>query len=161
MEGLHTPHKVKSAVAGCPRNCSEAYVKDIGLVAVEGGWEIYVGGAAGGTVRKGDLLARTESAEEASQIALAFLQHYREHGEHLERTYGFLERVGLDAVRDAVLPEERMVALLERFAIAKAACDPDPWRERREPVHPKQFSELDSEPLDLDLVAVAAGGAAR
>ena len=156
MEGLHTPHKVKSAVAGCPRNCSEAYVKDIGLVAVEGGWEIYVGGAAGGTVRKGDLLARTESAEDASQIALAFLQHYREHGEHLERTYGFLERVGLDAVKDAVLPPERRAALLERFAIAKAACDPDPWQERTEPVHPKQFAELDSRP-ELDLVAVAEG----
>ena len=144
MEGLHTPHKVKSAVAGCPRNCSEAYVKDIGLVAVEGGWEIYVGGAAGGTVRKGDLLSRTESAEEASQIALAFLQHYREHGEHLERTYGFLERVGLEAVKEAVLPPDRRAALLERFAIAKAACDPDPWRERADPVHPKQFAELDS-----------------
>ena len=156
MEGLHTPHKVKSAVAGCPRNCSEAYVKDIGLVAVEGGWEIYVGGAAGGTVRKGDLLARTESPEEASQIALAFLQHYREHGEHLERTYGFLERVGLEAVREAVLPPGRRAALLERFAIAKAACDPDPWRERADPVHPKQFAELDSEPA-LDLVAVAEG----
>ena len=156
MEGLHTPHKVKSAVAGCPRNCSEAYVKDIGLVAVEGGWEIYVGGAAGGTVRKGDLLARTESAEEASQIALAFLQHYREHGEHLERTYGFLERVGLEAVKEAVLPPERRAALLERFAIAKAACDPDPWQERADPVHPKQFAELDSEPA-LDLVAVAEG----
>ena len=56
MEGLYTPHKVKSAVTGCPRNCAEAYVKDIGLVAVEGGWELYVGGAAGATVRKGDLL---------------------------------------------------------------------------------------------------------
>ena len=155
MEGLHTPHKVKSAVAGCPRNCSEAYVKDIGLVAVEGGWEIYVGGAAGGTVRKGDLLARSESAEEASQIALAFLQHYREQGDHLERTYGFLERVGLEAVQEAVLPPGRRAALLERFAIAKAACDPDPWRERASPVHPKQFAELDSEP-ELDLVAVAA-----
>ena len=65
MEGLHTPHKVKSAVAGCPRNCSEAYVKDIGLVAVEGGWEIYVGGASGATVRKGDLLARVDTDAEA------------------------------------------------------------------------------------------------
>src|SRR4051812_33682265 len=150
MEGLHTPHKVKSAVTGCPRNCAEAYVKDIGLVAIEGGWEVYVGGAAGGTVRKGDLLARTETAEDASQLALAFLQHYREHGEHLERTYGFLERVGLDAVKDAVLPAEGRTALLERFAIAKAACDPDPWQERASPVHPKQFEEL-------DLVAAAEG----
>ena len=58
MEGLHTPHKVKAAVSGCPRNCAESYVKDIGIVAVEGGWEIYVGGAAGASVRKGDLLTQ-------------------------------------------------------------------------------------------------------
>jgi nitrite reductase (NADH) large subunit len=154
MEGLHTPHKVKSAVAGCPRNCSEAYVKDIGLVAVEGGWEVYVGGAAGGSVRKGDLLARVATQEEAAAVALAFLQHYREHGEHLERTYAYLERVGLEAVQDAVLPAERRAALLERLAIAKAACDPDPWRERHAPVHPRQFSELDTE-AGLDLVAAA------
>src|SRR5918996_3486769 len=56
-EGLHTPHKVKSAVSGCPRNCAEATVKDIGVVAVEGGWQIRVGGAAGATVREGDVLA--------------------------------------------------------------------------------------------------------
>src|SRR6185503_262260 len=91
MEGLYTPHKVKSAVAGCPRNCSEAYVKDIGLVAVEGGWEVYVGGAAGGTVRKGDLLATVADSEQATRLALAFLQHYREQAEYLERTYGYVE----------------------------------------------------------------------
>ena len=155
MEGLHTPHKVKAAVAGCPRNCSEAYVKDIGLVAVEGGWEVYVGGAAGGSVRKGDLLTTVGTQEEATRVALAFLQHYRERGEHLERTYGYLERVGVEAVQDAVLDPAEQAALLERFAIAKAACDPDPWRERSAPMHPKQFAELDSEPASLDLVTLA------
>jgi len=154
MEGLHTPHKVKSAVAGCPRNCSEAYVKDIGLVAVEGGWEIYVGGASGASIRKGDLLTTVATDAEAKRVALAFLQHYREQGDHLERTYGYLERVGLEAVQEAVLVPERMAELLERFAIAKAACDPDPWRERSAPVHPKQFAELDSD-AGLDLVALA------
>jgi nitrite reductase (NADH) large subunit len=146
MEGLHTPHKVKSAVTGCPRNCAEAYVKDIGLVAVEGGWEIYVGGAAGGTVRKGDLLAAADTSTEAIRLALAFLQHYRERAEHLERTYAYLERVGIDAVRAAVLDADEQAALLDRYRIAKAAVDPDPWRERYDPVHPKQFAELDSEP---------------
>jgi nitrite reductase (NADH) large subunit len=146
MEGLYTPHKVKSAVAGCPRNCSEAYVKDIGIVAVEGGWEVYVGGAAGSTVRKGDLLAKVEEGEEALRVALAFLQHYREHAEYLERTYAYLERVGIEAVREAVLAPEKRAVLLERYAIAKAAADPDPWRERSDPVHPKQFAELDTEP---------------
>ncbi|WP_372788385.1 nitrite reductase large subunit NirB [Paraconexibacter sp.] len=158
MEGLHTPHKVKAAVTGCPRNCAEAYVKDIGLVAIENGWEIYVGGAAGASVRKGDLLATVETAEEAQRLALVYLQYYREHGEHLERTYGFQERLGLEAIQAVVLDPEQQAALLERFAIAKAACDPDPWRERREPVHPKQFAELDSDPEGLDLVAMAAAG---
>lgn len=147
MEGLYTPHKVKSAVAGCPRNCSEAYVKDIGIVAVEGGWELYVGGAAGSTVRKGDLLERVDDGEQALRVALAFLQHYREHADYLERTYAFVERVGIDAVREAVLDRRAQALLLERYAIAKAAADPDPWREGRDPVHPRQFAELDSEPV--------------
>ena len=157
MEGLHTPHKVKAAVTGCPRNCAEAYVKDIGLVAIEGGsWEVYVGGAAGASVRKGDLLATLADEHEAKRVALAFLQHYRETGEHLERTYTYMERVGLEAVQAVVLDPEQQAALLERFAIAKAACDPDPWRERADPVHPRQFAELDSE-AELDLVALAVG----
>ncbi len=158
MEGLHTPHKVKAAVTGCPRNCAEAYVKDIGLVAIENGWEVYVGGAAGASVRKGDLLTTVETAEEAKRVALAYLQHYREHGEHLERTYHYMERVGLEAVQAVVLDPEQQTGLLERYAIAKAACDPDPWRERYAPVHPNQFSELDSDPEGLDLVALAAAG---
>jgi nitrite reductase [NAD(P)H] large subunit len=146
MEGLYTPHKVKSAVSGCPRNCAESYVKDIGLVAVDGGWEVYVGGAAGGTVRKGDLLDRMDDSESAIRLALAFLQHYREEAEYLERTYAYIERVGIEAVRDAVLDPSEQARLIERYAIAKAAADPDPWLERREPVHPKQFAELDTEP---------------
>jgi nitrite reductase (NADH) large subunit len=142
MEGLYTPHKVKSAVTGCPRNCAEAYVKDIGLVAVEGGWELYVGGASGATVRKGDLLATVTTSDEAIRLALAFLQHYRESAEYLERTYTYLERVGVETVRTAVL--ESIDALLDRYRIAKAAADPDPWQERHDPVHPRQFAELDS-----------------
>ena len=154
MEGLYTPHKVKGAVTGCPRNCAEAYVKDIGLVAVEGGWEVYVGGAAGATVRKGDLLATLPTSDEAIRVSLAFLQHYRESAEYLERTYAYIARVGIEPVREAVL--EHLDALIERYKIAKAAADPDPWRERHTPVHPKQFSELDSEPA---LVGPPAEGA--
>jgi nitrite reductase (NADH) large subunit len=161
MEGLYTPHKVKAAVTGCPRNCAEAYVKDIGLVAIgtptQPGWEIYVGGAAGATVRKGDLLATVSTPEEAKELALVFLQHYREHAEYLERTYGYLERVGIEAVRDAVMDPANAAELLERYRTAKAAADPDPWRERHNPVSPKQFAELDTD-ADL-LVGPPAGGA--
>jgi nitrite reductase (NADH) large subunit len=156
MEGLYTPHKVKSAVSGCPRNCAEAYVKDIGVVAVEGGWEIYIGGAAGGTVRKGDLLAKVDTPEDAKRISLAFLQHYREQAEYLERTYGYVERVGLEAIQKAVLDPDEQAALLERYRIARSAADPDPWQERHAPATPKQFAELDTEPA---LVGPPAGAA--
>jgi len=148
MEGLYTPHKVKSAVSGCPRNCAESYVKDIGVVAVEGGWEVYVGGAAGSTVRKGDLLASVETRAEALRVAVTFLQYYRENAEYKERTYAFCERVGLETIKSAVLDEAggEPAALRERFRIAKAAVLDDPWLERRDPVHRRQFSELDPEP---------------
>jgi nitrite reductase (NADH) large subunit len=147
MEGLYTPHKVKSAVSGCPRNCAESYVKDIGIVAVEGGWEVYVGGAAGSTVRKGDLLGSVETKAQALRVAITFLQHYRENAEYLERTYGFVERVGIESIKAAVLDEEsgEPERLRERFRIAKAAVLADPWLERRDPANGKQFAELDSE----------------
>ena len=83
-----------------------------------------------------------------SAVALAFLQHYREHGEYLERTYAYHGARRARGGSRAVLDAERQAALLERFRIAKAACDPDPWRERHAPVHPKQFAELDTEPVD-------------
>jgi nitrite reductase (NADH) large subunit len=147
IEGLYTPHKVKLAVSGCPRNCAESLIKDIGIVAIEGGWELYVGGGGAGTIKKGELLATVATKDEVLRLAVIFLQHYREHGEYLERTMPFVERVGLDAIRAAVLDEAsgEPARLLERFRIAKAACDPDPWRERRAPVTANQFSELDSD----------------
>ena len=134
MEGLHTPHKVKAAVTGCPRNCSEAYVKDIGLVAVEGGWEIYVGGAAGAHRAQGrPARDRRDRARRRCAIALAFLQHYREHGEHLERTYGYIERVGLEAVQEAVLdPDGGRPRCSSASRSPRPPADPDPWRERRD-----------------------------
>jgi nitrite reductase (NADH) large subunit len=95
------------------------------------------------------------SSEAAKRAALAFLQYYRENAEYLERTYAFVERVGISEVREAVLGDAE-AALLERYRIAKAAADPDPWRERHAPVTPKQFAELDTEP---ELVGPPVGGA--
>ena len=129
-EGIHTPHKVKSAVSGCPRNCAESLVKDIGVVAVDGGWEILIGGAAGATVRRGDLLARVTNGDEVLSVASTFLQYYRENADYLERTYTFVERVGIDEIRRVVLDEAsgEPAALRERFALAKAAAG-DPWQD--------------------------------
>ncbi|HWF51239.1 MAG TPA: nitrite reductase large subunit NirB [Solirubrobacteraceae bacterium] len=147
-EGLHTPHKVKSGVSGCPRNCAEATVKDIGVVALEDAWQVRIGGAAGGSVREGDVLCTVNTRAEALRATTAFLQYYREHAEYKERTYDFVPRMGLDKVREAVLGEDSSAGLLERLRIAKAATL-DPWLERDAPYHPRQFNDLDA-PGDAD-----------
>src|SRR2546426_380206 len=94
LENLYTPHKTKMAVTGCPRNCSEATVKDIGLVGQEGSWQVVVGGAAGKHVRRADLLITVQTTDEALDAAMLFFQYYREHANYLERTYDFVERYG-------------------------------------------------------------------
>jgi len=164
-EGLHTPHKVKSGVSGCPRNCAEATVKDIGCVAVEGGWQVRGGGAAGGNVREADILATVETPTEALKLATTFLQYYRENAEYKERTYDFIPRIGLDQVREVVLDPDASAELLERFRLAKAAAIADPWLERDEPYHERQFTDLGEvgvgeggDPEELDLRELAAVG---
>jgi nitrite reductase (NADH) large subunit len=140
-EGLHTPHKLKSGVSGCPRNCAEATVKDIGAVAVEGGWQVRVGGAAGGTVREADVLCTVETADEALEIATTFMQYYRENGIFKERIYDFVPRLGLEGIKRVIFDLEQGAALRERFRIAKAAAG-DSWQERDELYHPNQFGDL-------------------
>ena len=159
-EGLHTPHKVKSGVSGCPRNCAEATIKDIGCVAVEGGWQVRAGGAAGGNVREADILATVATRAEALRVATTFLQFYRENADYKERTYDFIPRIGLEKVREIVLDEQIGAELRERLRIAKAAVK-DPWLERDDPYHPKQFSDLDEPGLgegEPALVGPPAGG---
>lgn len=140
FENLYTPAKVKMGSSGCPRNCAESSVKDIGAIAIEGGWQIYVGGAAGMEVRKGDVLATVETEEEAKDVMMAFMQFYRENGHYKERTYDFVPRIGLDNIRAVVLDEEsgEPERLRERLREAKAATS-DPWLERREPATKNQF----------------------
>lgn len=139
--GLESPGKLKLAVAGCPRNCSEAMVKDVGWVAVgDGRWEMYVGGAAGAHVRKGDLLCTVGDPDRAMLLTGRFIQYYRENARWLERTYGFMERVGVETVRAIVVEDrdgdgERLDAELERSLSAYS----DPWLEGREPVTSNQF----------------------
>ncbi|MGH8639841.1 MAG: (2Fe-2S)-binding protein, partial [Burkholderiales bacterium] len=140
FENLFTPHKVKMASVGCPRNCAEATVKDIGLIGVEGGWQVVVGGAAGKSVRQADLLITVETTESALRAAELFFQYYREHGNYLERTYDFVVRIGIDKVRkDTVYaPVEVQEGLLDRLRKSKARAR-DAWEEGRVPVHPSQF----------------------
>ena len=111
FQGIDTPGKVKLATAGCPRNCSEAMVKDLGAVAVEGGkWEIYIGGAAGAHVRKGDILCVVDSHEAVMKYAGRFIQYYRENAKYLERTYGFVERIGIEKIRAIVVEDSEGIA---------------------------------------------------
>jgi nitrite reductase (NADH) large subunit len=143
FENLFTPHKVKMATVGCPRNCAEATVKDIGLVGQEGGWQVVVGGAAGKSVRKADLLITVETTEAALEASELFFQYYREHANYLERTYDFVERIGIDKVRKETVyaPEPVRHALLDRFRKSKARSR-DAWQEGRQPVHRTQFIPL-------------------
>ena len=142
FENLFTPHKVKMAAVGCPRNCAEATVKDIGLVGQEGGWQVVVGGAAGKTVRKADLLITVETTEEALEAAELFFQYYREQANYLERTYDFVERLGIEKVRKETVyaPLAVQQALLRPAAeIEGAVARCVAGRRRRRPTRRSSF----------------------
>jgi nitrite reductase (NADH) large subunit len=149
FQGLESPAKMKLATAGCPRNCSEATTKDVGAVAIEGGrWEIYVGGAAGSRVRKGDVLCVVDSHDDVLRLMGRFMQYYRENAKWLERTYDFVERVGIDRVKRVVVDDEEGIA--ERLdAAVQGAVDAyvDPWTEAEAPKTSGQFADVLPLPL--------------
>jgi nitrite reductase (NADH) large subunit len=142
FQGLDSPAKLKLAAAGCPRNCSEALVKDVGVVAVEGGkWEIYVGGAAGAHVRKGDLLCTVSSNADVLGVTGRFLQYYRENAKYLERTYAFVARVGIEKIRAVVVDDgEGIVARLDEAIQRSVDAHRDPWLEANVPATANQFA---------------------
>ncbi|MGY1594436.1 nitrite reductase large subunit NirB [Geodermatophilus sp. SYSU D00708] len=151
FQGIESPAKMKLAVVGCPRNCAEAYVKDVGVVAIGNGrWEVYVGGAAGATVRKGDLLATVDSPSAVIELAGRFMQYYRENANWLERTYDFVPRVGLERIRAVLLEDsEGICADLDAGMQRSIDAYTDPWgQDAREPATPGQFrSSLPLVPL--------------
>lgn len=150
FQGIPSPGKMKLAVTGCPRNCAEALCKDVGVVAIEGGqWQIYVGGAAGAHVRKGDLLTTVDTADEVITLTGRFLQYYRENANWLERTYDFVPRVGIDRIREIVVSDSDGIAA-DLDANMQKSVDSyrDPWGESRDQVIPGQFrSSLPLVPL--------------
>jgi nitrite reductase (NADH) large subunit len=111
-------------------------------VAIEGGkWEIYLGGAAGGSVRKGDLLCTVSTHDEVLKYMGRFMQYYREHGKYLERTYHFLERVGIETLRRILIDDSLGIcAQLDRDIQKAVDAYQDPWKEAEVPLHPQQFS---------------------
>lgn len=159
FQGIEFPHKVKLAATGCPRNCAEATVKDIGFVAVDDGWEVYVGGAAGSRVRAGDLLCKVRTQEEVLRTAGRFMQYYREHGKWLERTPAFVERIGIDELRRVIVDDgDGIAADLDAGIQAAVDAYADPWREAERPIHPAQFA---TELIPLASLATANGSPVR
>ncbi|MDP8989733.1 MAG: nitrite reductase large subunit NirB [Acidobacteriota bacterium] len=143
LENLFTPHKFKMGVVGCPRNCAEATVKDLGLVGQDGSWQVVVGGAAGKSVRKADLLITVETTEQALEASDLFFQYYRENANYLERSYDFVERLGIEKIRKETVyaPEADKQKLLDRLARSKALAK-DAWLEGESPVTPNQFVQI-------------------
>ncbi len=144
FRGIDAPGKLKLATAGCPRNCSEAMVKDVGAVAIGGDkWEIYVGGAAGSSVRKGDVLCTVDSEEEVIRITGRFMQWYRENAKWKERTHSFVERMGIERARAVVVQDSDGIAAgLDAAMDASCAAVKDPWKERMTPKTENQFASL-------------------
>ncbi|MSP43300.1 MAG: NAD(P)/FAD-dependent oxidoreductase [Alphaproteobacteria bacterium] len=143
--GSWTPHKVKMAVSGCPRNCAEATIKDFGVIAVDSGWELHVGGNGGIRVRVTDLLCKVETEAEVLEYCGAFMQLYREEAHYLERTAPWLERVGLAHVQEKIVTDAASRArLYARFLIAQKYSQDDPWAERASNgVHAHEFRSLE------------------
>jgi len=128
--GMWSPHKVKLAVSGCPRNCAEAGIKDVGIIGVDSGYEIYVAGNGGIKTEVAQFFCKAKTEEEVMEISGAFLQLYREEGYYLERTVHYLDRVGLDYVKKLVLDNaENRKALYERLLFTLQGYK-DPWEER-------------------------------
>ena len=148
FQGIESPHKMKLAVSGCPRNCAESTTKDVGATAIEGGkWEVYIGGAAGSRVRKGDILCVTDSHDETVLMMGRFMQYYRENARYLERTYDFVERIGIAPLRQILVEDsEGICARLDGEMQQAVDAYQDPWLEASEPVHPNQFVSAPAEP---------------
>ncbi len=129
--GSWTPHKVKLAVSGCPRNCAEATIKDIGVVCVEAGYDVVVGGNGGIEVRVTDHLVRLATEEEVLEHVGAFMQLYREEARYLERTAPWVARMGIEYVRERIVADhEGRRALQDRFLASQRMVQSDPWAKR-------------------------------
>jgi nitrite reductase (NADH) large subunit len=141
--GSWTPHKFKMAASGCPRNCAEATIKDLGVVCVDSGYELHVGGNGGVKVRATDFLCHVETPEQVLEYCAAFMQLYREEAHYLERTAPWLERVGLSYVKDKIVEDEvGRKALAGRFTYSQQFAQDDPWRERAEGAESHEFTPI-------------------
>ena len=140
---MYAPHKVKLAVSGCPRNCAESGIKDVGIIGVDSGWEMYVAGNAGIKTEVAHFFCKLKTAAEVLEYSGAFLQLYREEGWYLERTVHYVARVGLDHCKARVLDDAaNRKALWERLQFSLDG-EPDPWFEfEKAGVDARQFQPV-------------------
>ncbi|WP_371368455.1 nitrite reductase large subunit NirB [Pseudomonas sp. QL9] len=140
---MWSPHKVKLAVSGCPRNCAEAGIKDIGIIGVDSGWELYIGGNGGIKTEVAEFFVKLKTSDEVREYSGAFLQLYREEAFYLERTVHYLQRVGMEHIKKAVLEDaENRQALNARLQFA-LSLEQDPWQQRIEqPQLKKEFERI-------------------
>ena len=143
MWRMYAPHKVKFAVSGCPRNCAESGIKDVGVIGVDSGWEMYIAGNGGIKTEVAHFLVKVKTAAEVLEYTGAFCELYRQEGWYLERTVHYVSRVGLEHVKKRILEDhEGRKALWERLQFALDG-EPDPWFDLKEAaVDTKQFSAL-------------------
>lgn len=148
---MWSPHKVKLAVSGCPRNCAESGIKDVGIIGVDSGWELYIGGNGGIKTEAGEFFVKVKSAEEVMEYSLAFLQLYREEAFYLERTVHYMQRVGMDHIKKAVLDDaERRKALHQRLLFS-LSFEQDPWQEQlSKPQLKKEFDRIAVKQLETE-----------
>ena len=157
MWRMYAPHKVKFAVSGCPRNCAESGIKDVGVIGVDSGWEMYVGGNGGIKTEVAHFLVKVKTAEEVMEYTGAFMQLYRLEGWYLERTVHYINRVGLDYVKKKILEDAEGRKALWADLQAALEGEPDPWFEtQKASVDARQFIPIKA----ITTEASTAGSAA-
>jgi nitrite reductase (NADH) large subunit len=141
--GSWTPAKVKLAVSGCPRNCAEATCKDIGVICVDSGYEIHMGGAAGLHIKGTEVLTKVATEEDAMEMIAAIMQLYREEAFYLERVYKWMARVGLPSIAARVVDDAPFRReLYARFVMSQSFSQDDPWAERAAGAHALEFNAM-------------------
>ncbi len=141
---MYAPHKVKLAVSGCPRNCAESTIKDVGVIGVESGWEIYVAGNGGIKAEVAQFLYKVKTPDEVLEYVGAFLQLYREEARYLDRTVHYVARVGIDYVKKRIVGDAaNRKALYERLRNALEG-QPDPWKQRAAGAAKREYEMIEA-----------------
>ncbi|MFC3608922.1 nitrite reductase large subunit NirB [Stutzerimonas tarimensis] len=126
--GMYSPHKVKLAVSACPRNCAESGIKDVGIIGVDSGWELYVGGNGGIKTEAGEFFTKVKTAEEVMEYSLAFIELYRQEAFYLERTVHYMQRVGLEYLKKTILEDESRRKALHQQLLYALSFEGDGWK---------------------------------